>query len=46
MGEIWSTKTFNYADTTTDEIVPAGFEGLVGGGASGYVAEPDTWKAI
>ena len=46
LGEIWSTKTFNYADTTMDEIVPAGFEGLVGGGTSGYVARPDAWKAI
>lgn len=46
IGEIWSTKTFNYADTTTDEIVPAGFEGLVGGGGSGYVTKPDAWKAI
>lgn len=46
IGEIWSTKTFNYADTTIDEIVPAGFEELIGGGASGYVAKPGGWKAI
>ena len=46
LGEIWSTKTFNYADTTMDEIVTAGFEGLVGGGPSGDVARPDAWKAI
>ena len=46
IGEIWSTKTFNYADTTIDGIVPAGFEGLRGGGASGYVAKPSAWKAI
>ncbi|MBI3618026.1 MAG: hypothetical protein HY210_07415 [Candidatus Omnitrophica bacterium] len=46
IGEIWSTKAFNYADTTIDEIVPAGFEGLIGGGTSGYVAKPDAWKAI
>ena len=45
IGEIWSTKTFNYADTTIDEIVPAGFEELLGG-ASGYVAKPSAWKAI
>ena len=46
LGEIWSTKTFNYADITVDEVVPAGFEELLGGGASGYVARPDVWKAI
>ncbi len=46
IGEVWSTKTFNYADTTVDEIVPAGFEGLIGAGASGYAARPDAWKAI
>lgn len=46
IGEIWSTKTFNYADTTSDEIVPAGFEEMLGGGASGYVARPSAWKAI
>ncbi len=46
LGEIWSTKTFNYTDTTTDEIVPAGFEELIGGGTSGYVAKPIAWKAI
>ena len=46
IGEIWSTKTFNYADTTINEIVPAGFEELLGGGASGYVSKPSAWKAI
>lgn len=45
IGEIWSTKTFNFADTTSDEIVPAGFEELLGG-AWGYVAKPSAWKAI
>ena len=46
IGEIWSTKTFNYADTTIDEIVPAGFEGLLGGGGFRVCGRPDAWKAI
>src|SRR3989338_4136676 len=30
-GDIWSMKSFNYADTRSKGAVPPGFEGLVGG---------------
>lgn len=44
--EIWSTKTFNYADMRKNGVVPPGFEGLVGGGISGYTRRPSSWKEI
>lgn len=44
--EVWSTKTFNYADMRTDGSVPPGFEGLLGRGTSGYALRPDSWKEI
>ena len=44
--EVWSTKTFNYADTRRRGVVPPGFEGLVGGGVSGYTPHPTAGKEI
>ncbi len=44
--EIWSTKTFNYADVRTRGAVPPGFEGLSGGGVSGYMPLPNSWREI
>ena len=46
IGEIWSMKTFNYADMRRRGVVPPGFEGLVGGGVSGYAQNPSTWEEI
>lgn len=46
VGEVWSTKTFNYADTRTKGVVPPGFEGLLGGGTTGYIDKPSAWKEI
>jgi hypothetical protein len=44
--EVWSTKTFNYADMRKRGVVPPGFEGLVGGGISGYTENPSSWREI
>lgn len=44
--EVWSTKIFNYADMRRKGIVPPGFEGLVGGGVSGYMPNPTSWREI
>lgn len=44
--EVWSTKTFNYKDMRKKGIVPPGFEGLVGGGISGYTPRPSSWREI
>lgn len=44
--EIWSTKVFNYADMRKNGVVPPGFEGLAGGGISGYTRRPNEWKEI
>jgi len=44
--EVWSTKTFNYADMRTRGAVPPGFEGLAGGSVSGYTSRPNSWKEI
>ena len=44
--EVWSTKTFNYADTRENGQVPPGFEGLIGGGITKYSIKPDLWKEI
>jgi len=46
IGEVWSTKTFNYADTRTRGVVPPGFEGLAGGSVSGYTLRPNLWREI
>lgn len=46
VGEVWSTKTFNYEDTRNRGAVPPGFEGLVGGGLSGYTERPNSWREI
>jgi len=45
-GEIWSTKIFQYADMRRGGVVPAGFEGVLGGSTGGYVRVPDTWKDV
>jgi hypothetical protein len=44
--EVWSTKVFNYADMRRKGLVPPGFEGLVGGGVSGYMPNPTSWREI
>ena len=44
--EVWSTKTFNYKDMRKKGMVPPGFEGLVGGGISGYTPRPSSWREI
>jgi hypothetical protein len=44
--EVWSTKTFNYADMRKRGVVPPGFEGLVGGGVSGYTPKPNEWREV
>lgn len=44
--EVWSTKTFNYVDTRTEGVVPPGFEGLTGGGASSYSNKANAWREI
>lgn len=44
--EVWSTKTFNYADMRNRGSVPPGFEGLVSGGVTGYSVHPNSWKEI
>ena len=46
VGEVWSTKTCNYADTRTKGVVPPGFEGLAGGSVSGYSLRPNLWREI
>jgi len=45
-GEVWSTKTFRYADMTSEGAVPPGFEGLRGRQSTGYVLEPSSWREI
>ncbi len=44
IGDIWSTKVFNYADPRKDGAVPPGFELLIGKRASGYVSTPGSWR--
>ena len=44
--EVWSKKSFNYADTRTKGVVPPGFEGLLGRGAYGFSARPSAWREI
>ncbi|MDP2654440.1 MAG: hypothetical protein Q8Q08_10475 [Candidatus Omnitrophota bacterium] len=46
IGEVWSTKTFNYFDPRSGGAVPPGFEGLVGGGTTGYILVPVSWREI
>lgn len=45
-GDIWSMKSFNYVDPRTKKAVPPGFEGLIGGGSSGYAERPNAWREI
>ncbi len=45
--EIWSYKSFYYADTRINGVVPPGFEGLIGGRlSSGYAVKPNAWREI
>jgi hypothetical protein len=44
--EVWSTKTFNYADMRKQGSVPPGFEGLISGGITAYSEKPNSWKEI
>ena len=46
LGEVWSPKTFNYADTRTDGMTPPGFEGLIATGSFGFETKPIFWKEI
>ena len=46
VGEVWSTKTFNFKNFIRDGRLPPGFEGLIGSRASGYRDTPDLWKEI
>ena len=46
VGEVWGSKTFNYVDTRSKGIVPPGFEGLLGGGTTGYLDKPSVWREI
>ncbi len=46
VGEVWSNKSFYYMDTRQQGAVPPGFEGLLGGGVSGYAETPNSWKEI
>jgi len=45
-GEIWSTKTFNYANYNQEGLLPPGFEELMGSRNLGYAATPNEWKEI
>jgi len=44
IGEVWSRKTFNYADPRKSGSMPPGFEGLVGSRAAGYETKPGNWR--
>ncbi len=44
--EIWSHKTFNYADPRVDGNLPPGFEGLIGSSFLGYETNPVGWEEI
>lgn len=46
LGDIWSTKTFNYADMTWGGFYPPGFELFKGTSLSGVAAKPNSWKEI
>lgn len=46
LGEIWSTKIFNYADMTTNDLYPPGFEQLTGASTSTVAVKPIAWKEI
>ncbi len=42
--EFIAEKEFFYDDALTNEVVPPGFEGLVGQSAGGYSTTPNVWK--
>ena len=46
LGEIWSRKTFNYADVRRNGLLPPGFEGLFGARQTGYDSVPGDWKEM
>jgi hypothetical protein len=47
LGEIWSTKIFNYADQTNGGITPPpGFAGLKGATTMNIATQPTLWKEI
>ncbi len=46
LGDIWSTKIFNYADMTSDGFYPAGFENYTGTSISKITSNPIAWKEI
>ncbi len=46
VGEVWSTKTFNFLNLIRDGRLPPGFEGLIGTRTAGYRERPNTWKEI
>ena len=46
LGDIWSTKIFNYADMTKNGFYPPGFEMLSGGSLSNVDLKPSAWKEI
>jgi hypothetical protein len=45
-GEVWSPKTFKYANVFRDGALPPGFQGLASDGSNGYAATPLSWKEI
>ncbi|MFC1510624.1 hypothetical protein ACFL49_03085 [Candidatus Omnitrophota bacterium] len=46
VGEVWSSKIFNYQDMRIKGELPPGFEGLVGGTSSGYITKPIFWREL
>ena len=46
LGDIWSTKIFNYADMTSNGFYPAGFENLSGGSTMGVASKPISWREL
>jgi hypothetical protein len=46
LGNIWSTKTFNYADMARGGICPPGFEALRGKGRLQVASKPISWKEV
>lgn len=46
VGEVWSTKIFNYQDMRKNGFLPPGFEGLVSGVSSEYSSKPLEWREL
>ncbi len=46
LGDVWSTKVFNYANMAAQGQYPPGFERLGGGSTTGIAAKPNSWKEI